>query len=57
MEQAIIYIPLILSSLALGIVSFVKETKKNNKVLWLITAFIIWIGNFIWTLNKVGVLT
>lgn len=55
MADPLTYIPLITTSLALAIISFMKKTQKNKKIYWLISACILWIGTLIWTLNKLGV--
>jgi hypothetical protein len=49
MEQAIKFIPLMLSTLALGIASFM--VKKKNKLPWLIVAFIIWLLTFLYAIG------
>jgi len=45
--NAIQFIPLMLATLALGIVSFWAKKRKNLP--WLIVAFIIWLLTFIFT--------
>ena len=51
--DALTYIPILISSLALALVSFSR--KRKQKTLWLATATIIFIGTLIWTLNVLGV--
>jgi len=54
--SAINFIPLLISSLFLAIISFMKKTKKNKKAYWIITALIIWLGVLLWTLNVMEVI-
>jgi len=56
METAISFIPILISSLFLTIISFIKTTKKK-KVRYTILMSIVWIATLLWTLNKFGVLT
>lgn len=47
--EAIKFIPLMLITLALGIVSFYAKKRKNLP--WLIVAFILWLLTFLFTIG------
>jgi len=55
MAEAITYIPLLITSLSLAIISFMKA-KKSKKIFWIITALVFWLGSILWTLFKLGVI-
>lgn len=47
--EAINFIPLMLTTLALAIASFSAKKKKN--LTWLIIAFIVWLVTFLYTIG------
>lgn len=56
--EPLTYIPLVITTTVLAVISFMKargKDGKKRKLYWIITAFIFWIGTLLWTLDKLRV--